>query len=77
MTKYILVIQAGWVLIGDVEETPSKYLITNGSVIEKWGTTMGLGEIALKGPTKDTVLRAFGEGDVPKSSVLFRIKCAK
>jgi hypothetical protein len=79
-TKHVVVIQSGWVVIGDIEpinSTPPGYAITNGSVIEKWGTTAGLGEIAIAGPTKNTVLREFGEGFIPTSSVLFTIKCRK
>jgi hypothetical protein len=54
--KKIVVLQRGWVVIGNVEQTETEIRITNCSVIRIWGTTKGLGEIAEGGPTSKTVL---------------------
>jgi hypothetical protein len=76
MTRYIYVLQARWVFIGDlVKEHPKHDQLTNTSVIRVWGTTKGLGEIALNGPTKKTELDPCGDTDIPHAAVLFRIKC--
>ena len=74
MAKEIVVLQAGFVLIGDVAQLDGRALhITNASVIRRWGTTAGLGQIALTGPTKDTILDACGEVSTP--DYIMRIKC--
>lgn len=57
----IVILQRGWVMVGRFERNGSECKLHNASVIRKWGTTRGLGEIAKNGPTKDTVLdKAFG-----------------
>ena len=76
--KRIVVLQAGWVFIGEYHaatKTAPAHL-TEASCIRKWGTTAGLGELALLGPTKDTVLDPCGVLllDNPQA-VLYTIKC--
>lgn len=76
--KRIVVLQAGWVFIGiynpAVGDKPAH--LTDAKNIRKWGTTAGLGEIALRGPTKETVFDPCGIViiDNPRA-VLFTIKC--
>lgn len=74
-TLQILVIKLGWVLIGQVTETPDEFLIINTRCIRKWGTKAGLGELALQGPRKDSVLDFVGVARVNRGAVLFRIDC--
>lgn len=74
--KKIFVLQARWVLIGEV--VPSKgdlIQLSNASVIRRWGTTKGLGEIALKGPTKNTIFDEVGNCSFPTQALLFSIEC--
>lgn len=52
----IVILQRGWVYIGKFERTGSDCLLTKASVIRRWGTTKGLGEITKDGPTSNTVL---------------------
>ena len=52
----IVVLQRGWVMIGKFERNGSDCKLHNASVIRIWGTKNGLGELAEKGPLKDTVL---------------------
>lgn len=54
--KQIVVLQRGWVVIGDVEKTETEVLINNCSVIRVWGASKGLGEIAENGKTDKTKL---------------------
>ena len=54
--KQIVVLQRGWVVIGDVEKSAEEIKISNASVVRVWGTTKGLGELAENGATSKTVL---------------------
>jgi hypothetical protein len=73
--KQIVVLHRGWVVIGDVTQTGDEIAITNASVIRRWGTTKGLGEIAKTGPTKDTVLDPCGIVRAHVLAVVMRIDC--
>ena len=76
MRKEIVVVSGGWNFIGEVElQKDGTLVMTNASVIRYWGTTAGLGEIAVKGPTKTTTLDFVGEIHIPKEAAPFRIKC--
>lgn len=55
-TKQIVVLQRGWIVVGDVSKTETEVTIKNCSVIRVWGTSNGLGEIAMGGPTSKTKL---------------------
>ena len=55
-TKQIVVLQRGWIVIGDVEKTETEVKINNCSVIRVWGTSKGLGELAENGATSNTKL---------------------
>ena len=76
--KRIYVLQARWVLIGEVaSEIAGVTTLKDAAVIRAWGTTKGLGEIALNGPTSSTKLDPCGTVRFPVSSVLFSIDCIK
>lgn len=51
----IVVLQRGWVVVGDVTIEGQVFVIADARVIRKWGTTKGLGELR-NGPLADTVL---------------------
>jgi hypothetical protein len=75
--KHIVVIQAGWVAMGYIawDEAKEVLRIEDADVIRTWGTTKGLGEIALSGPTKSTVLDPAGVIEVLKAAVIMTIPC--
>ena len=73
--KQIIVVKLGWVLVGDVTPTTRGFTLKNASVIRKWGTTKGLGELAQRGPLKDSVLDPIGVATVQAEATLFRIDC--
>ncbi len=74
--KRILVVQSGFVFIGyEVERTSARIVLEEASCIRRWGTTKGLGQIALTGPTKDTLLDPCGTLTVPVHAELFSIDC--
>jgi hypothetical protein len=52
----IVVLQRGWVAIGKWSQTGPECTLTDASIIRRWGTTKGLGELAANGPLSDTKL---------------------
>lgn len=56
----IVVLQRGNVVVGRFSIDGEMCRLENASVIRVWGTTKGLGQIALNGPTSKTVLDAAG-----------------
>ncbi len=52
----IVVLPRGWVVIGRVFKEGSNVRICDAYVIRIWGTEHGLGQIAIDGPTKKTIL---------------------
>jgi len=71
----ILVLQRGWVVVGETKKEGSEVVVGKSSVIRRWGTTKGLGEIALGGPTADTVLDPAGTVRVHELAVVMTIDC--
>lgn len=52
----ICMLARGNVLIGRLEKDGDERRLHNASVIRRWGTTAGLGQLAQNGPTSDTIL---------------------
>jgi hypothetical protein len=71
----IIVLQRGWIAVGCVSQDGDQVTITKASVIRKWGTTNGLGEIAASGPTKDTVLDKCPDIRAHVLTVVFQMEC--
>ena len=59
-SKQIVILQRGWVLVGDFSQEGPNCTLSNASVIRIWGTTKGLGELALEGPKSGTKLDPCG-----------------
>lgn len=55
-SKQILILQRGWVVVGDVSQDGDMLSVHNAAVIRIWGTDKGLGQIAENGPTSKTKL---------------------
>lgn len=75
--KAIYVIKLGWVVIGtpDGEDSHGDQLVCDAATIRKWGTTHGLGQLALLGPTRGTVMDPVGRVSIPRDALLFVIAC--
>ena len=73
--KRIVVLQRGWTVVGDYSKDGNEVVVKNGSVVRRWGTTKGLGEIAANGPTEKTVLDPTPEIRVHELAVVFTIGC--
>ena len=65
----IIVLDRGFVYVGDVEIDGDWCVIKNAQNIRRWGTTKGLGEL-VSGPTKDTVLDPAGTVRAPMRAVI-------
>jgi len=50
----IAMLDRGWVFVARATESPSAVILTNAACIRYWGTTKGIGQLALEGPQRDT-----------------------
>lgn len=73
----IVVLERGWVVVGDYSESGPEVLIENASVIRVWGTTKGLGELAANGPLAGTKLDHCGTVRSHRLAVLFTLDCRR
>jgi len=71
----IVIGDRGWVFVGRLTEHGDHIRLTNTKTIRRWGTTDGLGQLAINGPTDDTVLDETGTVNVYRSSVVAVIDC--
>ena len=71
-TQIIVVAQSGWVFVGERHDNPPTGVLCleRASVIRRWGTENGLGQLCLTGATKETILDAVGRVDVPTASIV-------
>jgi hypothetical protein len=68
----IIVLPQGWVVVGEYDKVENS--LKNASVIRNWGTTKGLGEIAISGPTTKTILDFCGTINLAGREI-FSINC--
>jgi len=54
--KQIVILNRGWVVMGNYSEKGDECTLTDASVIRVWGTTKGLGELAENGVQPNTKL---------------------
>jgi hypothetical protein len=71
----IVIGQRGWVFVGDVAVEGDHLVISNAKNVRRWGTKNGLGELAAKGPLKDTVLDEAGTVRMHTLAVVATIDC--
>lgn len=71
----IVVLHRGNIVVGRYSLVGDEVLVTGASVIRIWGTTAGLGEIALGGPTSKTILDYCGTVRCHKLAVIFTLDC--
>lgn len=72
----IVVLQRGWVLVGKFSQDGTQCKLTNASVIRRWGTEHGLGQLH-DGPTKNTILdKCNGEVKFHELTVVFTLDVA-
>ena len=72
----IVILQRGWIMVGEFKRNQSECVLENASVIRSWGTSKGLGEIAKNGPTKNTKLdKCYGVVQFDYLTVVATIDC--
>lgn len=71
--KQIVILNRGWVVIGDYSEKGDDCTLTDAFVIRKWGTTQGIGELAEKGKLPDTILDSTPNVHFNKLTMVARI----
>ena len=69
----IVILPRGWNMIGYFSKEGSNCKLENASVIRRWGTTKGLGELAEKGKLKDTILDPCGTVEFHELTVIATI----
>ena len=69
----IVVVQNGFVYVGHVTLEDGSMRISEAYNIRRWGTTKGLGQLAIEGKQKETLLDYCGVVRVPFHSILFTI----
>lgn len=70
----VAVLDRGWVFIGRLIKHETGIKLEKAACIRRWGTTKGVGELALHGPQSSTVLDEAGTVIVPASSVICLIE---
>ncbi len=74
----IVVLQRGWVMVGEFSKKGQQCFLDKASVLRRWGTTNGLGEIAAAGPTANTKLDpANGRVEFHELTAIVILKCAE
>ncbi len=71
----LLILHRGWIVVGRVSTDGENVVARNASVVRKWGTSRGLGQIAIDGPTPKTVLDPCGTFIVHKMAIVGQIVC--
>jgi len=66
----IVIADRSYVYVGDVIADDRYTIISGARNIRRWGTTNGLGELALEGPKCKTVLDAVGTVRIPARAVI-------
>ncbi len=71
----IVVVQRGWIFVGEYERAGNRVLIHRAKNIRTWGTERGLGQLAADGPTSNTCLDEAGDVDLHMLSEVFTLRC--
>ena len=66
----IVVVNSGFVYVGEIQHDGDWCIVSNAQNVRRWGTTAGLGEIALSGPTGGTQLDPVGCVHIPAHAVI-------
>ena len=66
----IVVLDRGFVYVGETMHDGEWCIIRNAVNIRYWGTKRGLGQLALEGPTPETILDPVGTVRAPARAVI-------
>ena len=71
----IVILQRGWIFVGEYYENGNNCRLENAKCIRKWGTSKGLGELASEGVKSDTVLDDCPTVNFHKLTIVASINC--
>lgn len=71
----ICILQRGWVFIGRFSRDGEMCNLENAYTIRRWGTTEGLGQLALQGKQSDTTLDRAGNVTFHQLTIVAMIDC--
>lgn len=71
----IVILQRGWVMVGLYGRDGEDCWLEKAHVIRRWGTTRGLGELAVNGPLSNTQMDPCGRVDFHVLTVVATIRC--
>lgn len=71
----IVVLQRGFVVVGNFEREGEMCRLTKAACVRRWGTSKGLGELAAQGPLKNTVLDKQADTEFHVLTVIQTIAC--
>lgn len=71
----IVILQRGWVMIGRYSRDGEICTLENAYIIRQWGTTKGLGELALEGKKANTKLDKAGHVEFHILTAVATINC--
>ena len=75
MNWQIIIAERGWVYVGTITRDGDHIVIANCHNVRRWGTSRGLGEIALEGPKSETQLDYYGTVRIHVLAVCGAIEC--
>lgn len=73
--RKIVILPSGWVFVGLWEEVGKRVILTQSACIRKWGTTIGLGQLAIAGPQKETILDPAGTVSFQLGTEIASLEC--
>lgn len=71
----IVILDRGFVFVGDVSTNGDWVTISNAKNVRRWGTSQGLGELAARGPQPETKLDIGGTIKAPHRALIGMIAC--
>lgn len=71
----IVILDRGFVLVGKARVDGDWVVTENASIIRRWGTTKGLGELAMNGPLANTKLDPIGTVRSPLRALIGLVDC--
>ena len=75
LSPQIVILDRGFVYVGDVSISDGWVVISNAKNVRRWGTSKGLGELAKTGPLKDSVIDPAGLVRAPMRALIGLIEC--
>jgi hypothetical protein len=73
----IVILQRGWVMVGRWSQKDDMCSLDNAYVIRTWGTTKGLGELALEGKKSSTKLDKAGHVEFHQLTIVATLNCVE